>query len=99
MAYPFTELLEHDPLGLVRRDEADLACILYTSGTTGASKGVVHTNRSICWISQPYLSRLSLTADDVGYSMFPLFHTMGRCAMVTSSLWPAARSCFGSVSR
>jgi crotonobetaine/carnitine-CoA ligase len=87
VAHPFAELLEHDPLGLVRREENDLSCILYTSGTTGASKGVVHTNRSICWISQPYLLRLSISADDVGYSMFPLFHTMGRCAMVTSSLW------------
>ena len=88
--HAFAELLEHVPVGPVRRDEADVACILYTSGTTGPSKGVVHTNRSICWISQPYISRLSLTADDVGYSMFPLFHTMGRCAMVTTSLWVGA---------
>jgi carnitine-CoA ligase len=87
IVHPFGELLGHDPSPLVRREETDVSCILYTSGTTGASKGVVHTNRSICWISQPYISRLSLTAADVGFSMFPLFHTMGRCAMVTTSLW------------
>lgn len=89
--HAFTDLLEHDPAGLVRREETDVSCLLYTSGTTGASKGVVHTNRSLSWITQPYIERLSLTAEDVAYSMFPLFHTMGRCALVTTSLWVGCR--------
>ena len=89
--HAFGDLLAADPVGLVHREETDISCLLYTSGTTGASKGVVHTNRSLNWITQPYIQRLSLTADDVAYSMFPLFHTMGRCALVTTSLWVGCR--------
>jgi crotonobetaine/carnitine-CoA ligase len=86
-SHPFAGLLAHEPSPLVRRAETDISTILYTSGTTGPSKGVVHTNRSCCWISQPYIENLALTHEDVAYSMFPLFHTMGRCALVTTSLW------------
>jgi crotonobetaine/carnitine-CoA ligase len=85
--HPLAELLEREPAPLARRDETDLVYILYTSGTTGRSKGATYTNRSSCWFPQPYIEKLRLTADDVGYSMFPLFHVMGRSAMVTTSLW------------
>jgi carnitine-CoA ligase len=85
--HAFGDLLALDPSARVSRKEADLLYILYTSGTTGASKGVCYTNRSASWLTQACLETLELGPDDVGYSMFPLFHTMGRSALVTSSLW------------
>jgi crotonobetaine/carnitine-CoA ligase len=85
--HAFGDLLALDPGARVPREEADLLYILYTSGTTGASKGVCYTNRSASWLTQACLETLELRPDDVGYSMFPLFHTMGRSALVTSSLW------------
>jgi crotonobetaine/carnitine-CoA ligase len=87
MLHPFAGLLGHAPAPAAARDGADLAHIMYTSGTTGASKGVMGSHRSACWITQGYIEALTLGPEDVGYSMFPLFHTMGRGAMVTTSFW------------
>ena len=84
------ELLADDPGPMCRRAEQDLAHILYTSGTTGASKGVMCSHRSYGWLLQGYIKRLGLGFDDVGYSMFPLFHQMGRAAMVGTCAWVGA---------
>ncbi|HUA70355.1 MAG TPA: AMP-binding protein [Solirubrobacteraceae bacterium] len=84
------ELLAEDPAPVSAREEPDLAHILYTSGTTGASKGVMCSHRSFGWLLQGYIQRLGLGFDDVGYSMFPLFHQMGRAAMVGTCAWVGA---------
>jgi crotonobetaine/carnitine-CoA ligase len=88
--HPFAGLLAEDPMAPAARDERDLVHILYTSGTTGPSKGVMCSHRSYGWLTQGYISALDLTEDDVGYSMFPLFHQMGRAAMVGSCFWVGA---------
>lgn len=84
------ELLGLDPVSPVTRREQDLAHILYTSGTTGPSKGVMCSHRSYGWLLQGYISALDLGPEDVGYSMFPLFHQMGRAAMVGTCAWVGA---------
>jgi carnitine-CoA ligase len=85
--HEFADLLAGHPVPLVARAESDPVYILYTSGTTGPSKGVTYSNRSASWLSQGYIEALDLDHHDVGYSMFPLFHTMGRSAMVTTGLF------------
>jgi carnitine-CoA ligase len=51
----------------------DLACISYTSGTTGASKGVL-----VPWGRMwPNVTWMDLTSDDVWYCPFPVFHLSG----------------------
>jgi len=84
------DALAHDPLPRAARGEYDLAYLMYTSGTTGPSKGVMHSNRSALWNVRSWIDILQLTSNDVAYSMFPLFHVTARSAVVTSALWAGA---------
>lgn len=83
--HQFEDALSADAAPLVARSETDLTYIMYTSGTTGPAKGVVHNNRSSIWYAMPFIEGLDLTDEDVCYSMFPLFHQMGRSACSTAA--------------
>ena len=85
IGHDFADTIAADPAPLVSRSETDLTYIIYTSGTTGASKGVLHNNRSSIWYTMPFVEGLDLTDDDICYSMFPLFHQMGRSACSTAA--------------
>lgn len=86
----FADILEGDPVSPVARSDTDVVYIVYTSGTTGASKGVVHTNRSASWYVQPFRRQLGWRDGDVVYCNFPFFHQMGRSAMTTTAFWEGA---------
>jgi long-chain acyl-CoA synthetase len=81
----FAALLdEHRPsLGLVARDDDDLAVLLYTSGTTGQPKGaqLTHANlRHNAFVTATTL--FGLGPDDVVMGCLPLFHAFGQtCAL------------------
>jgi benzoate-CoA ligase family protein len=68
-----------EPLATIaaaRRD--DPAFWLYTSGSTGAPKGVVHRHRDIVWTVEGYARRtLGLTAEDRCFSAAKLFFAYG----------------------
>ncbi|MBQ74912.1 MAG: hypothetical protein CMQ20_07795 [Gammaproteobacteria bacterium] len=85
--HSFAHALGADPCPLTPRTETDLTYIIYTSGTTGPAKGVIHNNRSSLNYIQPFVEGLDLTDDDVCYSMFPLFHQMGRSACTLTAFW------------
>lgn len=53
----------------------DPAAILYTSGTTGVSKGVVCPQAQFYWWGRNVSRQLELAADDVLFTCLPLFHT------------------------
>ncbi len=87
VGHDFADALAHDPVALEPGGLTDTTYVIYTSGTTGAPKGVMHNNRSSFHYIMPFVEGLDIRDDDVCYSMFPLFHQMGRSSCVTTSLY------------
>ncbi len=65
-----------DHVPATRRD-ADLAAILYTSGTTGRSKGAMLTNANLLSNALTLRDYWRFTANDVLLHALPIFHTHG----------------------
>ena len=61
----------------VERDGRDLAAILYTSGTTGRSKGAMLTHDNLRSNALALVECWRFTADDVLVHALPIFHTHG----------------------
>jgi malonyl-CoA/methylmalonyl-CoA synthetase len=61
----------------VSRDGSDLAAILYTSGTTGRSKGAMLTHDNLRSNAEALVECWRFTADDVLVHALPIFHTHG----------------------
>ena len=61
----------------IPRGALDLAAILYTSGTTGRSKGAMLTHRALASNSETLRDVWRFTGDDVLIHALPIFHTHG----------------------
>ncbi len=61
----------------VARGDDDLAAILYTSGTTGRSKGAMLTHENLRSNAQALVDAWRFTGDDVLIHALPIFHTHG----------------------
>jgi malonyl-CoA/methylmalonyl-CoA synthetase len=61
----------------VAREDSDLAAILYTSGTTGRSKGAMLTHANLASNAETLVSYWGFTADDVLLHMLPIYHVHG----------------------
>ena len=59
------------------RSEGDLAAFLYTSGTTGRSKGAMLTQANLLSNSEMLVDYWRFTASDVLLHALPIFHTHG----------------------
>jgi malonyl-CoA/methylmalonyl-CoA synthetase len=59
------------------RDEEDLAAFLYTSGTTGRSKGAMLTQKNLLSNALTLVEYWRFTAEDVLLHALPIFHTHG----------------------
>ena len=69
----------------------DTSAILYTSGTTGPSKGVVLPYGVGGIFAQGIIEVAKLTSDDVSYVVHPLFHGNAQFMQVLPSLLVGAR--------
>lgn len=58
-------------------DSDDLACLLYTSGTTGRSKGAMLTHGNLLSNAEVLTETWRFTADDVLIHALPIFHAHG----------------------
>lgn len=70
------ETVEPDPT-IVNRDDADLAAMLYTSGTTGRSKGAMLTHASLRANAEALHSMWQFQPDDIVLHTLPIFHVHG----------------------
>ncbi|MFW2542232.1 malonate--CoA ligase [Primorskyibacter sp. 2E107] len=61
----------------VARAEDDLAAFLYTSGTTGRSKGAMLTQKNLLSNAGTLVEHWQFTSDDVLLHALPIFHTHG----------------------
>ncbi|MDP9342843.1 MAG: AMP-binding protein [Actinomycetota bacterium] len=80
----FDELLSRGSLEapVPRRDD-DLAALLFTGGTTGASKGVMLTHRNIAFDAQAGAASAEIGDAEVGLTALPLAHAYGILVAAT----------------
>jgi long-chain acyl-CoA synthetase len=65
--------------------------IVYTSGSTGNPKGVVHNYESICWAASNSLNELSVDHTDRILSYLPLAHITERVLVEIASFYSSTR--------
>ncbi|MFA5140755.1 MAG: long-chain fatty acid--CoA ligase [Elusimicrobiota bacterium] len=81
--------------GFPEVSEDDLACVLYTSGTTGQPKGVMLTHANLvsnCDACIQALGLENLSRSDVMMTILPMFHTFAWTACVLLPLRGGAKN-------
>ena len=73
-----------------RPDPEDVIQLLYTSGTTGEPKGVMHSTRSLLAAMLPYAARFGLGPADVVLMASPIAHQTGFLYGVVMPIWLGA---------
>ncbi|MBX9962700.1 MAG: AMP-binding protein [Burkholderiales bacterium] len=76
------------------RSPEDTATILYTSGTTGRSKGAMLSHRALAWCAQTLASCWEFSERDVLLHALPIFHGHGLFVSSCVALVSAARLIF-----
>ncbi len=82
---------KHEPRESVCSDTG-LACLPYTSGTTGKPKGCRLTHRNILATSTGGLAWGNATSEIVGLGVLPLFHLTGMQASMNQTIQAGATS-------
>lgn len=61
----------------IQHDPNDVTEIIFTSGTTGNPKGVMHTHNTLCVSTNFWIERLQLTSEDVMFMASTFAHQTG----------------------
>lgn len=80
-----------DPRPLPRPEPDDLAMLQYTSGTTGASKGVMLTHGALMANIRQIVPATRFHSRDVVVSWLPVYHDMGLITMTMCPIYVGAR--------
>jgi malonyl-CoA/methylmalonyl-CoA synthetase len=78
----------------VARGPDDLAAILYTSGTTGRSKGAMLSHENLASNARVLVDQWRFTDDDVLIHALPIFHTHGLFVATNVTLMAGASMLF-----
>ncbi|MGH2734407.1 MAG: class I adenylate-forming enzyme family protein, partial [Actinomycetota bacterium] len=74
---PFSDLERAGEADLLDRDPSDLAALLFTGGTTGASKGVMLSHNNLNWMAEASIKASEVKHDEMGLATLPLSHSFG----------------------
>jgi malonyl-CoA/methylmalonyl-CoA synthetase len=77
-----------------KRQPDDVAAILYTSGTTGRSKGAMLSHRNLASNAETLVKAWRFTAKDILIHALPIFHTHGLFVATNVTLLAGARILF-----
>ena len=75
----------------VSRDPDDLAALLYTSGTTGRSKGAMLSHKNLLSNAQSLTDLWQISSNDRLIHALPIFHTHGLFVALNTSLLAGAQ--------
>ncbi len=78
----------------VQRVAADLAAILYTSGTTGRSKGAMITHGNLRANAETLIEAWGISGDDVLLHALPIYHVHGLFVALNTCLMSGAEILF-----
>ena len=73
------------PVTYEKLDKEDIACLLFTGGTTGLPKGAQISHRQVNWNVLNTVTH-DLNHDDIYLCVFPLFHAGGLFAYMSSQV-------------
>jgi acyl-CoA synthetase (AMP-forming)/AMP-acid ligase II len=73
-----------------RDASADLAAFIYTTGTTGAPKGVMLTHANLCFIAGMMGELRAIDERDRIYGVLPISHVMGLASVLLGGLHAGA---------
>ena len=68
--------------------------IIFTSGTTGAPKGIVNSHRKLVNLSNALTKGMNFTSDDVAYAVMPHFHSNSIFISFIPALLAGGGFCF-----
>lgn len=88
---PYAALAESPPSGAATSRPWDPFAVMYTSGTTGPSKGVVWSHQTVLRIAEVAAERMGYRSDDVLFTALPLFHGNGLALSIMGALAARAR--------
>lgn len=87
-SFDFEEVIQSspaDPVTCETLEAEDIACLLFTGGTTGLPKGAQISHRQICWNVLNTVIH-DIRHDDIYLCVFPLFHAGGLFTYISSQV-------------